>query len=621
MAPRRARTDSDLSDIPPFMAYGGPSLLAQTPADPREAMVDRKAQRDWSVLYRHLESRFQALYSWRTSWWTTWGQIARYERPYRFYPFLAPNVYNTGLREDFEIIDRTATLCGEICAAGLMATLTDPDRDWLELGPAIPGMDIDLDSAGKTYYADLTERLNYVYDHCNFYDAQAQVYDDLTFFGNGVPLDYEDAQTILNVMTPCLGEFMLSSAFTNTPESFYREFRQTISACIEQFGPENCPQDMLQMWKQKGGALEYENVIRHAIEPNYPILGDDGAEDVGVVPGGYAWREVYWVQGKKDYRPLSMTGYHEKPHSPVRWKTQSNEAYGRGVGEDMLGDCVQLQLETRQKAISIEKVNEPPMGADVSLMNLPSSTSPGKITYMNTNQGGEKKFWSLYEIKPDIPAITADIGLIQERLARTAYNDVFQRLMTLRQQLHLKADITATEVEQLTEEVMTRLGPMMGRIYGSQRERTQRHLRIMARKGLLPRKPPSLRGVPLRIGFNSVLTEVRRALRTQSVARTMQFAGAQSAVWPELKFAVDAVEGARLFAAGVNAPPKLMRSEMQVQAMIQREKQDQKMQQLMATTLPQAKAAQALSNTSLAPGTALSALVQPPGGGAGAGLS
>jgi hypothetical protein len=601
--PRRAKA---LGGGDPFYAHASATLLSEVPADPQVSRAPIGQDKEWMALFGHLESRFQALYTWRVSWWTTWSQISRYMLPRRFYAFITGNMYNQGLREDFAIVDRTATMAGEVCAAGLMATLTDPDRPWLRLGPAIPNFA--LDAQAKTYYEDVTERLNYVYDHSNFYESQAQMYEDMTFFGTGTVIDYEDEENILRCFTPCMGEYMLGVNFGNEPETFYREFRQTISQTVEMFGIENCPPDVVRMWTAKGGSLEYENVIGHSIEPNFAVQGA-GNQGVGVVPGGFAWREVYWVRGKKDYRPLSMTGFHEQPHASCRWSTQSNEPYGRGVGENMLGDAIQLQIETRQKAESIEKVNRPPMGADVALMNLPSSTNPGKITYMNTANGGEKKFFPLYEIKPDIPAIVADIAVLQQRIAKTAYNDIFQMMMNLRQNVELKADVTATEVDKLTEEALMRLGPMMGRTYGALRQRVTRHIEIMGRKGLLPPKPLSLRGVPTKIDFISVLTEARRAVKTQAIARTMQFAGSLSGAWPEVKFVVDPDEAVRAFADGVGASPKIIRTADQSQALIAQAQKSEQQQQLLAQTAPGAQAAKALSETSLAPGSALSALV------------
>lgn len=587
----------------PYYTQSSPMLLAETDPDPVERKPNDKQAKEWASLYQHSEARFQSLYTWRLPWWQTWGQIARYLCPRRYYYFITANNYNAGLRKDFEIVDRTGTLAGELCASGLMAGLTDPDRAWLALGPAIPGYEVD--QAGQAWYEDVTERLNYIYTHSNFYDGQAQHYEDLVFFGTAPIIDYADEKEIIHVRTPCAGEYCLGTGFDFSDEVFYEEFKLTVSQIVEGFGVENCPDDVLKMWRQKGGALEYQYVIGHSIEPNFAI-GGDSAYPVAPIPGGFTWREVYWLRGKKDAKPLSMAGCHEQPFATSRWNTQGNDAYGRGVGENILGDVIQLQLETRQKAESIEKVNRPPMGADVALMNLPASTNPGKITYFNT-QNGEKKFFPLYEVKPDIPAITADITLIQERIRRTAYNDVMQPMQDLRSET--KAPITATEIDAIKEERLLPLGPVFGRIYGSLRQRVRRHLAIMERRGLIPPKPASLRNVPTKIDFTSMLTAAQRATRTAAIARTFQFAGSISAVWPEAKFSLDPLEGIREFNDGVGGSSKIVLSKRQTQQKMQLAAQQTAAAQALAQSAEGAAAAKDLSSTSLAPGNALSALV------------
>jgi hypothetical protein len=595
-------------DEPPFYTHASPTLLSEAPAAPKLKVVDAAKEREWQVLNTHLESRMTSLYNWRLGAWTTWSQIGRFLMPRRFYPWVVSNLYNQGLRQDYEVVDRTGTIVGGKCAAGLMAGLTDPDRPWLVLGPAIPGFEADQD--GQTWYEDVTERLNYIYTHSNFYEAQAQHYEDLVFFGTGVVIDYDDEREIIHTRTPCAGEFYLANGFDNDSETLYEEFRLTISQMMEMFGPENLPADAQDMWRRKGGALEYQNIIAHAIEPNYPIENPGGLEDVGVVPGGYTWREVYWVKGKKNMAPLSMSGFKEQPHGATRWNTQGSEAYGRGVGEDMLGDVIQLQLETRQLAESIEKVNRPPMGADVSLQNLPASISPGKITYFNTGNGGEKKFFPLYEIRPDIKAIVENLAEIRDRLARTAFNDVFQPMEDLRQET--KTQITATEIDAIKEERLLPLGPVFGRVYGTMRQRVKRHLAIMQRRGLMPPKPPSLQGVPTKIDFISMLTAAQKATSTAAIARAVQFAGASSGAFPVMKYVIDGEAAAREFAEGVGATTKIINPPSKVKKLMAQEAQQAAAAQAMEQTKTGAEAAKGLSETSLAPGSALSALV---GGG------
>jgi hypothetical protein len=280
------------------------------------------------------------------------------------------------------------------------------------------------------------------------------------------------------------------------------------------------------------------------------------------------------------------------------------------VGENLLGDCIQLQLETRQLAESIEKVNRPPMGADVSLQNLVTTTSPGKITYFNTGANGEKKFFPLYEIRPDIAAIVQNLEGVRQRISDTAYNDIFRMMENLREET--KGQVTATEIDALKEEQLMRLGPVIGRVYGSLRLRVKRHLSIMARRGLIPPKPPSLRGIPTKIDFISMLTAAQKASSTQAITRTVQLAGSMIGAWPEARFSINVQEVIRQFNDGVGSTTKILNSPQQIKKLIAQAAQQDAQAKALAQTQQGAAAAADLSKASVAPGNALSALV---GGG------
>src|SRR5580658_5101076 len=79
------------AETQPYYTRGGPSLLADTDASPEDKKPNPKQEKEWAALYQHYESRRQALYTWRLPFWTTWQQIARYERPDRSYSFIVEN--------------------------------------------------------------------------------------------------------------------------------------------------------------------------------------------------------------------------------------------------------------------------------------------------------------------------------------------------------------------------------------------------------------------------------------------------------------------------------------------------------------------------------------------------
>ena len=163
-------------------------------------------------------------------------------------------------------------------------------------------------------------------------------------------------------------------------------------------------------------------------------------------------------------------------------------------------------------AESIEKVNRPPMGADVSAcQNLPSSTNPGKITFFNVGINGQQKFWPLYQINPDIAAIGKYIEGLQERIAKTAKNDIFRFMQNLREQT--KSDLSTVEIDTLKEEAFAQLGPVIGRVYGTMRQPSAPPPldHAPARAHSRPSRRRRSGSVPLKIDFISILTMAQKA--------------------------------------------------------------------------------------------------------------
>jgi hypothetical protein len=172
-----------------------------------------------------------------------------------------------------------------------------------------------------------------------------------------------------------------------------------------------------------------------------------------------------------------------------------------------------------------------------------------------------------------------------------------------------RGQVTATEVDAIKEEQLMQLGPVIGRIYGSLRSRVKRHLSIMQRRGLIPPKPPSLRGVPTKIEFISMLTAAQRATRTAAITRTVQLAGSMMAVWPEARYSINATEVIKEFNDGVGGTSRILNSPQMIKKLIAQAAQEGAQAKALAVTQQGAAAAKDLSQANVQPGNALSALV------------
>ena len=510
-----------------FYQKAGPATLATQPAKApaNRAGDDRISEMDWAVLRAHLEGRLGMLRTWRDTWWiTNWSDLARFILPRRSIWLTqsagglpSPNTMTRGLEINESILDPTATFATRVCAGGLVSGLASPSRPWFNIIPAMRG--VEIDDEGRQWLDAVKDIVYTVLARSNFYNSFAQECEDIVVYGTAVCLIYEDEKELIRCYNPCVGEYFLASGATMRCDALNRAFVMTVSQMVDFFGLDNCPPDIQKLWNQKGGALATERLIAHSIEPNFPI-GANGNASAGKVKGAFTWRETYWVYGTGTKYPLSIRGYMENPFTASRWATQSNDAYGRGPGMDILPDVMQLQVETERKAEGIEKGLRPPLLASHELRNSPSAQLPGMTTYASDISNG-KGIRSIYESQFDLNHVTADIGMIQERIKKGLFNDLFLMLES-----SPKDNMTATEVQAKLVEKMTVLGPVIENLLSeSLQPKLTRVFGILKRKGYIPKPPKSLENVPLDIQFVSLLALAQKAASTGGVEAIVKLAG------------------------------------------------------------------------------------------------
>ena len=560
------------------LAYegAGPERLSRTPG------VAKKRQPGptyWPTIKSHCEARLNYMRSVRQSWMEHYALLESYILPRRgiFINSAQPtaNLLIKGLPINQNILDPTGTYAMRRCAAGIMSNEMSPSRQWFKLKPALFDRENAPDEAVE-WFEEVEDRMDTVMARSNFYQEAAQLFEDLCTFGTGPMLIYEDDEDLIRCYTPCCGEYFVSSSSANRVETFGRLFVMTISAIVEMFSLENCPPDVQGMWRDKGGALEVERLVAHMIEPNAPILTPGGGPNAGVVPGGFAWREAYWIWGGEASYPLSLAGFHEAPHLVPRWAVTSNDAYGRSVGMDVLPDIIQLQVETARKAEAIEKMVRPPMLASLEMKNEPASILPGKVTYVN-GLGADKGMRPAFTVNPEIREMMEDLKELQIRVREGWFNDLFAQLEQTTKQM------TAYEVAARNSEKLTILGPVVERLQNEcLAPAIKRVFRIMERKGVLPPLPPSLHGVPLGIQYVGILSLSQKAAKTASLERFAQTMDTLQQFHPEVADEWDVGAWSREYATDLFLPKNILNSPEKIAQIRDQRAKQQQAQQAMA---------------------------------------
>lgn len=588
-----------------------PELLAAEPNKEVKSSPLVIPQSEWKSLESHLSSLLSLDRTWRESWWSqNYSGLSEYLLPRRSIWLTqtagglpTANNMNRGREINQSIVDPTGTLALRIASGGLMTGMASPSRPWFKVT-----VGQEVDAAGKLWIDQVESVLYGSLANSNFYNSFAQECEDLLAFGTAPVIIYEDESDVLRFYNPACGEYFLGNSPTNRVDRFERLFVMTVQAIVDFFGLENCTKEIQDLWAQKGGTLAQERVIAHSIEPNFAI-GTDGK---GKIPGGYTWREAYWVYGGSNERPLSLRGFHDKPFTAARWSTQSNDAYGRSPGMDVLPDIKQLQVMTRRKAEAIEKQVRPPLLADAALKNQPASQLPGHVTYVQ-NLGAGTGMRPIYTVQPDISAMMNDIAAIQQRIKTGLFNDVFMAVSGLQGDRR-----TATEIAARQQEAMQVLGPIVeGLICDSLKPKLTAVYSILKKRGKIPPAPDSMKGLVVDVEFVSILSLAQKSAAIAGIERQFAFIGNAVAVWPEAKDNMDIDAASDLMNQLLGNPEKIIidakvrDAKRQAQAKAMQDAQHQQaMGQGAQTIAAGAKAAKVLSDTQIGGGaSALGAIL------------
>ena len=511
---------------------------------------------------------------------------------------------------------RPAVRLSKPAGAGMWSGMTNPSRPWKKFGCALPWVDLDRDS--KEYMEKLSDTSDVVLAQSNFYQTMAQAFADVSAFGSAPVIAYEDQEDVVRFYLCAWGEYCLRVGARQAIDSLYREFCYTVKQIVEWAGIDHCPSEVVAMWRQGGASHDREFVVCHAIEPNFAVGDGDATTDDyrplrSVLPKTFAYRDVYWVRDLQSDQPLSIRGFHVKPFFVFRWHPTSNEPYARSPAEQVLGDQKQIQLQTVRLNEFIEKGVRPPMGADPALKMEPASIMPAHITYMNIAEG-KKGFWPLFEVQAQwVTAMGKVIEDCANRIKTGFFVDVFMAITQMQGvQPRNGLELTKRDLERLQK-----LGPVINNTEEALNDCFVRLLDILQRRRMTPPPPQSMRGVPLKVAYISIMRLAQEQAKSVGIKDFLGTLGAMSSAAkaggvpdPIRRWDLDGITQELGELAGV--PAKYRFSDEQLAehdaARQKATEQAQAPQQMMSAV----QAAKTLSETNVGQGNALSALM---GGG------
>ncbi len=490
----------------------------------------------------------------RAGWEAQWQDIAEYVLPRkgRFGGTAASDA--GGERRGGRIIDATATRAVRVLAAGMQGGLTSPARPWFRLRLA----DRDLMEFGpvRTWLDDVENRLYAALAGSNFYQSIHGMYTELGAFGSADLFHEADDERGMNFTCLTCGEYLWATGARGQVDTVVRRSLMTVRQLALRYGEDRLSrQTRRRLEKEPYGFVE----VVHLVQPRCDR--DIVRRDCRNMP----WASLAFEAGGDSRDVLHEGGYEEFPHLCARWDVTGSEIYGRSPGMDALPDVKMLQEMAKSQLLAVHKVVNPPMRVPSGYkqrLNL----IPGAQNFVNPNQS--EALAPLYQISPDIQAVTYKIEDVRRSIREGFFNDLFLMFAG-----DTRSNVTAAEVMERGQEKLLMLGPVI------ERHQTEildplitRSFGILLRGGQLPPVPAELSGKEMHVEYVSSLAQAQKLSSANAVRQLTADVGQLASASPQVLDKVDFDQCVDELAAIAGAPARIIRPDDAVRRM--REERD-----------------------------------------------
>lgn len=515
-------------------------------------------------------SRFNSMKSARKNWDLRWDELARYISPHR------GNIltkYTPGQDINFNLYDTTAEEANGICGAGLVTHIVPAGEKWFHFDPKNKY----ASSAIREWLDEVSEiALDAIYTS-NFYVGIHEVFLDSPRFGTSALYLEKGKRNFLNFIQVPVGTFSIMEDAEGYVDTIAREWKWSARQAQEYWGDDKLgPQlkDALRNGQKDMNSADRQFTFVHFVEPRREVVyrGDE------VAPWMRPIRSLYLCI--EDQCIIEEGGYYEMPYFVNRFLRSNNEVYGRGPGMQALAEIKLVNAMERDILTAIEKQVSPPWLA-------PDDTSsaidgrPNGITYWDTSNPANKP--EQLTLKNNIDLGEQKTEQKRQRIRKAFYNDLFQMLSNWEEQ---KREKTAYEVQQMVAEKLVLFSPVFARI-------TQEILNpmlecvvsMLARNGKLPPPPDGLMDGEgeYQIVYTSKIALAIKAVENQSFATMLSLIEQAAQIDPSARYVMKIQEGLTRVARNVGTPSKLLRSQREIDELVQADMQRQQAQeQLMA---------------------------------------
>ena len=511
-----------------------------------------------------LDKQYEFLKGKRTTWERNWQEIAEYVLPHRS-DFTAKR--SKGEERLEMAFEGTAMRSLKRFASNIHNVFTPMGAEWFRLTTGHPYLDNQRHI--PLWLEDATRIIKHHISRpsSNFHSAIFQYYLEAGAFGTGIVFVEDIPGRGPHFRNFPLSDCVLAAGGEMEIDTVFRVYKQTCKDLISRFDPALLPEDIL---KKAGSEKMLEEVdVIHYVAPAW-LMKEQLPPD-----WMFPYVSVHYLKDKK--KVIKFSGYENMPYICARWERSDREIYGRGPTWEILPDMRLINEVEKVYLKGVQKAIAPPMFVPDSGLLDPLDTTPDAINYYTVGIGGKDTIFPV----PNAGKIEYAQDL-NARLVNSIKEGYFLDILELPGPIAPDGDVmrfSATEVSVRMRNRMPVLGPLLARQESELLDPLiKRTAFILMRSGQLGEMPRELEE-GFRVEYLNPISIAMRSGEVNSIVQLFEMIMPLAQIDQTIPMYFNTQQILKNTAKVLQVSPSNLRTDEEVQQMIQKQQNDQMLAQ------------------------------------------
>jgi len=429
-------------------------------------------------------------------------ELSEYFAP-RTSRFLVSDV-NKPIKKSKKILDSITLTAVKNFASGMQSGATSAATRWFKA--QMKRKELNQVPEVKQWCADQEELTRRILAGSNFYQLMLGVYKQLGSFGFACLSMESDYDTVVNFKLLPIGSYRYSKDIRGEIDTLCRSFKESAKNIVEKYGYENCSEEVKTAYDNNNDAyfeLCYFVEKNKEYNPNSPLSKFK------------RYKAVTYQIGQEKF--LEDKGFERFPFAIFEAEVNGEDNYPSNCpGIEALPDAKQLMTQVKEYSKGVKKLVSPLYKGPASLLKEKGlQDSPGHII-PDDDQG--RGISTVYEINPRILELKQSNDELKEVIKEHFYNDLFAVILNTAERGR-----TATEVNEIKEEKMVLLSPLLDQVHKALRIILDWIFYECIATGIMPLPPIEIQAEEMETEFISALALAQKVKGISGIERFTTF--------------------------------------------------------------------------------------------------